>query len=454
MGTAKIIDMPTVINPDLLGLPNKPDDDYLASAIAREWNGRFAFFHEDWKAYENGCWIAKNQREIRYVVRNFLAGCRSYGVRADMGRVRDVTAMLETDVFISDDVVKQTAAERKKYIPLQNGLFNLETLELEPHRHDLFFTCQCDFGYDPDAVAPVFSRYINKSLVIREGERWKPDGMLVNFTYEALGYCLTARTDLKASFWLFGEKNSGKSTLLTLLKNLMGSMHTTIDLNQLSTNRFLLASAIGKRVVTFSEMDEDARIPEALYKTIVGGSDEIYTDVKNRTGVSFVPEFKLLWAMNNLPRIVDRSGATFARLYMIPFNRTIPEHERIEGLDKILMSERSGIFNYLIAAYKRLLKRGHFDVPEQSLQLREQITEDNDTEKFILDEIAFLEPSESISSAELYDAYASACKRFGFKPKTIKKLATEWRRLGLKDYHANGTHWKGVRLKKQHQMLI
>src|SRR5690606_22202115 len=121
------------------------------------------------------------------------------------------------------------------------------------------------------------------------------DNSLVTLVQEALGYSLTARTDLKASFWLVGAKDSGKSTMIAFLKLFMGSLHGTLDLNQLGTNRFLLGGIIGKRVVTFTEAESNTVLPDSIYKALVGGSDEIYADVKNRDPIVFKPTAKIWW---------------------------------------------------------------------------------------------------------------------------------------------------------------
>ena len=171
---------------------------------------------------------------------------------------------------------------------------------------------------------------------------------------EALAYSLTARTDLKASFWLVGQKDSGKSTFIAMIKALMGDLHTTIDLTQLGINRFLLAGIVGKRVVTFTEASSSTVLPDALYKALVGGSDEIYADVKNRDPICFRPEAKIWWAMNEMPRMSDRSGATTRRIYIFPFNRTIPQEQRISNLEQRLSRERPGIFNSILDALRIL----------------------------------------------------------------------------------------------------
>jgi len=46
----------------------------------------------------------------------------------------------------------------------------------------------------------------------------KPDGRLETLVLEALAYSMTARTDLKASFWLWGKPDSGKSTFIAFIR--------------------------------------------------------------------------------------------------------------------------------------------------------------------------------------------------------------------------------------------
>lgn len=427
-------------------LPYKPDDDQIATAITDEWNGEKAYFHSAWHVYENGCWVTWDTQEIKRAIRLFMRKHRAVlpqGV--SQARVNAITAMLEDDLFVSDRRLIQLQKTTEKYINLQNGLFNLETFKLEPHQRDLMFTSQLDFAYDPNADCPHFRRFLITSLADENGSR---DDQMISLTQEAMAYSMTARTDMKASFWLVGKPETGKSTLVGFIRGLMGSLHDTIDLNQLGTNRFLLAGIVGKRVVTFTEADTNVFLPDALYKAMVGGRDEIYVDVKNKSAITFVPTAKFWWAMNGAPRVNDRSGATLNRLRIILFERTIPLQEKIANLDELLAQEKPGVFNWLMYGYQRLVRAGQFTAPIRSERWREVYRKENDTEANFVEQCVDLNSTYSVATQELYYAYKNWCERCGFKPKNITQVAKEWRRLGLEDKGYQGyTKWHGGQLK-------
>lgn len=423
----------------------KVDDDILARDIAEKLKGKVAFFHSQWKVLERGCWTRREPSEVRRFVREELCNWRDRGVSVTQNRIKALTAMLEDDLHISDRRVMDMADSHKRYINLRNGLFNLETMQLEPHNSDLYFTAQLDFEYDEDAYSPTWNQYLNSSLVFPDGTT---DNSLTTLVQEALGYSLTARTDLKSSFWLVGAKDSGKSTMIAFLKLFLGSLHGTIDLNQLATNRFLLGGIVGKRVITFTEAETNTVLPDALYKALVGGSDEIYADVKNRDPVVFTPEAKIWWAMNGMPRVTDRSGATMRRIYIFPFNRSIPAEKRISNLEQRLYAERAGIFNALINHYKRVLHRPGFSPCAQSDEQRRQYAAENDTEATYVSERCETGEGLVIQSILLYADYKLWCEDFGFKPKNSNQIAAEWRRLGFRSQKNNVVFWQGVALRK------
>lgn len=427
-------------------LPYKPDDDQLALFISQIWNSDLAYFYTDWQEYRDGVWLRRDIQEIKRGIRKMLRPHREvlpHGI--SQSRINSLTAMLEDDLFISDRRLMTTQDQAARYINLENGLFNLSTFKLEPHRRDLYFTNQLAFKYDEDADCPNFRRFLNTSLVDETG---KTDHQMISLVQEALSYSMTSRTDLKSSFWLVGKPDSGKSTLITFLRNLMGSLHTTIDLNQLAENRFMLANIVGKRVVTFTEADSNAYIPDALYKAIVGGKDEIFVDVKNKPGVTFVPEAKFWWGMNKAPRFNDRTGATLNRLRIILFDRSIPPEERILDLDARLEAEKPGVFNWLMYGYHRLNLAGTFTLPERSRIWRDQYALENDTERSYATERLDFEPSYSVSSQALFKDYKIWCEEFGFRPKNMQQVASEWRRLGLVDKGNQGRKfWHGARLR-------
>jgi putative DNA primase/helicase len=433
--------------PDTDGpLPYRPDDDQITALIVGEWDGGVAYFYSEWQGYERGVWNRRDIQEVKRAIRKFLRPHRKVlpnGI--SQARINALTAMLEDDLFVSDRRLMEQQAVNAKYINLQNGLFNLQTFQLEPHCRELYFTNQLSFSYEPDADCPHFRRFLNTSLVDEFGQT---DHEMIQLVQEALAYSMTARTDLKSSFWLVGKPDSGKSTLISFIRKLMGSLHTTIDLNQLAENRFMLANIVGKRVVTFTEADSNAFIPDALYKAMVGGKDELFVDVKNKPGVTFVPEAKFWWGMNKAPRFNDRTGATLNRLRVILFDRSIPPEERILNLDALLEAEKPGVFNWLMYGYQRLQRTGQFTLPGRSQRWRDQYALENDTERTYANDRLDFDPAASISSQELFKDYKSWCEEFGFKPKNMQQVAPEWRRLGLVDKGNQGRKfWHGAKLR-------
>lgn len=437
-------DTPT--EPEDIFLPYGADDDQITTRIAESWKGKVAYFHNQWWVYEGGCWIERDVQQVRKSIRVFLQSYRDKlkgGIT--QGRIGSVANMLEDEYYIPDRrlIAEQQASER--YINLRNGLFNLETFLLEDHRPDMYLTSQLDFEYDPDATCPVFKRFLRTSLANEDGT---PDTDMIMLAMEALSYSLTARTDFKASFWLIGVPNTGKSTLVGFLRRFMGSLHKTVNLNQLASNRFILSGIVGARVVTFTEAESNTFLPDALYKAMVGGRDAIQVDVKNKPAIEFVPQAKFWWAMNTPPRVNDRSGATLNRLLPILFEHVITESEMIPDLDHLLDEERAGVFNELIIAWRRLLKYGKFTSPERSNRWRENYRRVNDTEFLYSEDRWERDVNASIPGQRLYDDYRAWCERNGFKPKNLGQIGAEWKRLGLTNSQSNGrSFWHGANLK-------
>lgn len=427
----------------------QPDDDELSQELAAHWEGKVSYFHGNWHVYESGCWQPRQLQEVRMAVRKFLRPYR-YGkgryapVQVSRRRVNAIVDMAQDDCFVPD---RQLMNVNRPYINLRNGLYNLETGKLEKHRPDLYLTHQLDLIYDEDADCPNWHRYLRTSLVENNGET---DWRLVLLLQEAIGYSLTADTSLKAAFWLVGKRDSGKSTLIAVLRALAGSLHATIDLNQLGANRFLLSSIVGKRIVTFTESSANSLLPDALFKALVGGSDEIYADVKNKEAITFVPEAKMWWAMNSMPRVSDRSGAVFSRLHIIPFNRTIPPDQRVGNLLELLEQERAGIFNWAMVGYNRLRRAGKFEHVEQSARLLEEYELENDTERSYLLSRTEPDPEGSIPASELYYDYRIWCQENGFNPKNINQVAKDWERLRLRKVKRNDcNYWCGAQFRAQ-----
>jgi putative DNA primase/helicase len=424
---------------DVMYLPSKPTDDQIGDVLIQDWQGRYAHFYGTWYEYQHGVWLpAKNLRHQIWEKMKWLrhtGGCSE--LRPSANRVAGVEA------YLSEYLRADEPAENMNYINLQNGIFNLEKNRLEEHRKDLFMTSQLPFAYDPDAGCSQFMRFLQSTLVLADGQA---DWQMIKVLQEAMGYSLTASTDYRVSFWLVGESGTGKSVMINVLIALAGNSHASVDLDALSNNPYQLADIAGKRLVTFTEPRANGVLADGHYKRLVSQDTIMARQIFGKP-FTFVPCCKVWGAMNDTPRVIDRSDAVFNRVIIIPMNRLVSPEERDPRLINKLEAELAGIFNWALIGWKRLQKAGIFSTAEQIEQARADYKAENDTESLFLEECGDRDPEAFTESQRLYETYTAWCKRNGLIQKSSVKVARDWKRLGLRHYRkTRGVLWYGIHI--------
>lgn len=423
----KTVAMPAATRP--------PTQDEMGDTLIAMWDGNRAYFREDWHTYNQGVWMREhNPRKAFWDV---MVANKPKGLNPKPMIARGIEEYTLTRAIVPDESIDNGG----DYANLRNGLYNLKTGKLEAHRRDLYLTSQLAFDYDPAAKCPHWQQFLTEMLVTPDGA---PDSELVALLQEAFGYSLTSDTDYRVSFWLHGETASGKSTVINTVKALMGSAQTEINLSALDTNMYQLADIAGKRVISCTEAKAGSALEDNIFKALVAGEEMVVREIR-KAPFRVKPTAKIWWAMNDKPRVNDRSDAVYSRTVLIPFNHSIPREQWNLRLGQLLESEVAGIFNWALEGLKRLRAQGDFTRPAQVIEAVREFKAENDTEAAFVGD--WCERKDEIGSSELYNAYRIWCRRNGHNPKSSTKVAKDWQRLGFtKTRTAHGIVYHGVSL--------
>ena len=141
-----------------------------------------------------------------------------------------------------------------------NGTLNLETGQLEEHKINDFVTRIIDVEYDPDALCPTWEKVIRQIFL--------DDPDLISYFQRAVGYTLTGLTNEQVMFILFGKGGNGKSTIIEVLRSMLGPYTKHLQAESLMTKKFGdtqsndIAALKGIRLATSVETEEGQRLAE------------------------------------------------------------------------------------------------------------------------------------------------------------------------------------------------
>ena len=317
--------------------------------------------------------------------------------------IKEVQERLLQDPYIQ---LKFVDDQKEDYIRLRNGVFNTNTGKWE--KNDVGnFSYFLDFDYISaiDRSSAAFDAYI-KSVFPKEMEVKR------RLILQILGYCLSDFTKAKAAFFFIGESNSGKSTMLELVKRILPEQTvTSIPLYRLE-NRFNLAKLSEARVNICSEISERSLASADIFKMLTS-NETVTAEHKGGKPFEFRLKCKSLNAGNVLPDLKKGEGmaALINRMVILLFPVSIPPEEQdLELLEK-LYEEKNSIFSYALDELVYLKNnKFHFVEPKDSMKLKNQLFAQNNAIKNFLVDCCVLQSGEKIYLRDLYEAFEEYCE--------------------------------------------
>lgn len=285
------------------------------------------------------------------------------------------------------------------------GIFDLREGVLRPHDPEAYITKIAHVEYDPTATCPTWERFLD--------EIFGGDTDLINYVQRAVGYSMTASTVEQCVFFLHGSGSNGKSTFLSIVREMMGDYTVNIQPETIMVKNSPggansdIARLKSARLVTTVEPNEGARLNEGLLKQL-SGEDPVTARRLYGDEFEFIPQFKLWMATNHRPLIRGTDDGIWRRIKMIPFTVQIPDEKKDKHLAGKLRRELPGIFNWAIDGCRKY-QEGGLQEPRSVRGSTMEYRKDMDAIQQFVDECC--EQSGECPAVSLYSAYSDWAKR-------------------------------------------
>ncbi|WP_188050715.1 phage/plasmid primase, P4 family [Flavobacterium sp. GP15] len=286
--------------------------------------------------------------------------------------------------------------------PTKRGLRNFEQKD--------FITHQLPFEYEPVATAPLFQKYLDEVL---------PDPDKQKVFAEYCGYIFIKPSVLKLEkmLILFGSGANGKSVFFEIINALLGTENiSNYSLQSLTNDNGYFRAKIGNKLVNYAS-EINGKLETDIFKQMASGEP---IEARLPYGEPFIlNEYaKLIFNCNELPKDVEHTNAYFRRFMIIGFDVTIPEDRQDKQLpQKIISSELSGVFNWILQGLDRLLEQKNFSKCEAIDNARSDYEKQSDSVQLFISEMGFkASVNDFVLISDLYPQYKMFCNEDGYRP--------------------------------------
>lgn len=205
-------------------------------------------------------------------------------------------------------------------IAFKNGVLNITTLEMYDFSPEYLITNLIPFDYYSEAHSELLDKTMKKLAC--------GDENIEHLLYQAIGYSIYRRNELRKSFLLIGKKRNGKSTFLDMVGTLLGEQNiANLDLSEIG-DKFKTAELTGKLANIGDDINDEFIPNSAVFKKVVSGN-KVTVERKGQDPFVLESYAKFFFSANSLPRIGrgKDSAAILDRLVIIPFDAKFSKDE-------------------------------------------------------------------------------------------------------------------------------
>lgn len=299
-----------------------------------------------------------------------------------------------------------------KYLGVQNGVVNLETMTLEPNTPDKRVLFRAATEFDPSATCPLWDR----SFAL-----WfKQNPELIPYLYKVFGQALTGELRETAAYFFVGTGANGKSVCLNTLFNLFGDYSVTLSAATITKGpktaaggaRADLSKLVARRFAILSETSEQLRIDAASFKALTTKDPQPFRAPYAQEEGVLRPTFTTFIGTNYPPVIEDDGFAVWRRIKLINFKSDFVNDPELaplldKGLTDKLSAEWPGILNRILEGLVAYREEGLIDPPEVVADVSEYRAEQDVVGAWV-EGYLVKNPMARVSTRLLYESFRQA----------------------------------------------
>lgn len=260
-------------------------------------------------------------------------------------------------------------------------------------------TYQLPFLFDADAKAHKFQAYLNEIL---------PDKQSQDVLAEFLGYIFLPHNSWKLEkvLMLYGSGANGKSVLFDIVRALLGGdiNVTSYTMKSLTDDTGYYRWMIQSKLLNYSS-ELGGGMDVEMFKLLASG-EPIAARLPGGAPRTISNYGKFMINGNQRPDAM-LTKAVNRRLIVLPFEFTIADDKQDKQLaNKIIKSELSGIFNWVLAGMDRLLLQEKFSTCMKSEKILAEWALESDDVRMFLDEAGWVRSVDQyVPFSDIYEEY-------------------------------------------------
>lgn len=370
------------------------------------------FMHDRFGNYMlNNCNIVKIDNQVNIYTKNNLYSndpMEFEKVMIDKISILKANQRKEVYQYIALKCDKEKDIADPRFVGLKSCIYDVITGEEYPYSPEFVISNKIPYSYNPTAYSEIMDKTLNKVAC--------NDPQIRKLLEEMVGYCMYRKNSMQKCFILTGEGKNGKSTIINVIKHLLGK-DNFVSLEPREMEQTYKPAGLHNKLANFGDDISNKYIDNAsVFKSLVTGGT---IQVERKYGQPFDMESYAtqVFCANEMPRFNDTSDGFSRRLIMIPFNATFSSSDADYDpfIEEKLMSDEAMEYLLRIAidGLMRLLKNKEFTTSDkaeeekrQYLKINNPIDEWLDGEPKILNE----------SAADVYIAYKIWCSDNGCTP--------------------------------------
>jgi len=376
--------------------------------------------------YKDGAFRVGGETSIDTDIEEFYQDESTTRFRKEVLEKIKIKTLTNKDEIDSDDNIKN----------LRNGLFNIETGVLEPHRVNHKSIIQWNVNYDKNAKCPKIFKFLN-DVVLESSERVT--------VLEMMAELLWSKSTLTKSYFLLGFGGNGKSTIRDIVLTMLGTkLNADLSFEDLS-DKYKPAELDGKLVNFPDEIDDTKIVKSANWKSTTSKKSIL---VQRKFGHPFPLNniAKHIMPCNQPPQIDDKSDGTYRRIVPIHFDQIFTHSLTPELIAKgakkaddefansLLEDEEiAGLFNTLVLIVRRLKKRNHLTFSLTVDQVRNEWETITNTTKSFINDCLVRDDDGMALKTDYYRAFVNYCGDKGFKIDGINTFYANFQKEGAID---------------------